>query len=1232
MVQESPNANRPADTGTRTYDTYIVEANDTVGHYAQNLYERNPEIRAQFPQGLWGANGFVMHLVRFNNNLPVSERPAGWQRITAANGKDCDGTPERSPHLTRGRTFVYPEVTNEILDPGKPCARIEEVPNEAPAPTPPGPAPVPTAPAPAPVTQLREQGPTEFIRQDAPSMDGTNWRPGTQIHALETLARSGLNPDFTREYYALKNIAARHAVVNQRDTGEVGGNVNGNGTGDHLNEGRTILGIGEDGESRRNDGEARRRGTTGRGGVVGAALTGPRARGFVTGHIAEIGADGTYVRAERMPIELAKGGNYAYQIAGVNIPLPIPGFVPVGGLWSSPQGQTVLPAETRRWGISQPSNAHAAVNEAGYHNVFRDQQAMLGGALETPDRIYAYTHGLNANQTFIGSMRAFDETTDPTQRQALAVQALVANRDMADNLLVRRVDAFRIPIEQEREGIRNYLQSQGVDLAAADAVVSTAPRLPLRDMNQEQLERQQDYRGLANSRYAGINPGQTNAAYAATERFAYPAMNRFDQALARGEAPVANEAQVLQATREAALAIISAPTAHEVFAANLESNPNLGIQVTNLLRDMPRNAQAYGFQNAREAQAFVRSISGNDGQVRAELERRGDTAALPLIGIDKPFSGANIGVVAPVVADAIRTSPTLFNELIDRATNTEYGVDRQGRTDGRRYGVGILRSFAAERVATNAPDGTTPAAYEALATALGGVGSPAEQTVFRGALLAASVGESGASNVSNPGVQRLDNLYTAAQYGHRAANGEQVGVVGGAYAEQHREALRNQGAGENLNVFNTGAFDGSGVYDAARSGDVRGVVTGLLRTADARESGSTGVAVGGLNAYPALARDAVLLTIINEPNALNSAIRDLRTLDRSASGDKYGELAAALEGTRTAASRYKESGNAADLEAATRRFGSFFANLEASQGHRHGELRQTAWNQFVAAVGNNPDASAWVADTAVRDEQLAAGVLRAMPGIIAASDNRRLGHDSSPRGDRNTPTTAAGADVYTSRYFQLSTDDQGRTRGTGLFSHRRGAIGVDTSAIVAALAGSGVVSAEPNAGGVSPAGQTPDDIARTLAGSGITSDVNIGSALNTNPVLYTGTRGEQTPVQILAALLEQRGTPLPAGVNSFQELASTSIQQGMVDVVTSPEGVSINVNTPGINTTLQTGGNLPTGVGIAAWWLTTLIRNENKGTPDPDTIDGQVPGCSPNCHPIPPVLPTNPPVQGPTRP
>lgn len=150
---------RPADTGTGKYDTYVVQSNDTISNYAENLWNRNPELQQQFPRGrngkipLWGPRGVVMWLVNFNNNLPENERPKGWQKITARNGELCDGTPERSPHLGRvGQVFVYPEVANEILDPQKPCPPAPPPPpaEEAEVPVIASPPPPPAAAEPAP--------------------------------------------------------------------------------------------------------------------------------------------------------------------------------------------------------------------------------------------------------------------------------------------------------------------------------------------------------------------------------------------------------------------------------------------------------------------------------------------------------------------------------------------------------------------------------------------------------------------------------------------------------------------------------------------------------------------------------------------------------------------------------------------------------------------------------------------------------------------------------------------------------------------------------------------------------------------------------------------------------------------------------------------------------------------------------------------------------------------------
>lgn len=158
------------DSGTTRIDTYVIQANDSVSHYALNLWRRNPALQEMFPEGkdgkvpLWGSRGMVKYLVDFNNKLSDSEKPQGWQYIKAANGKDCDGNPENSPKLREGRTFVYPEMVNEILNPGKPCAKITEVPVETPF----VPAPPPIAPAPE---YSAARTPAQFVPAMAGAVD-----------------------------------------------------------------------------------------------------------------------------------------------------------------------------------------------------------------------------------------------------------------------------------------------------------------------------------------------------------------------------------------------------------------------------------------------------------------------------------------------------------------------------------------------------------------------------------------------------------------------------------------------------------------------------------------------------------------------------------------------------------------------------------------------------------------------------------------------------------------------------------------------------------------------------------------------------------------------------------------------------------------------------------------------------------------------------------------------------
>lgn len=165
---EAPAAESPAaksDTDAR-YDTYVVQANDTVSHYMENLWKRNPELQAKFPREkdgdipLYGPKGMIRWAVNYHNGLSESERPVGWRKINIGAGKTCDGTNERSAHFDRvGMVFVYPEQVNEILNPGKPCAIITAQPTGKVAPPPPE-AVVAEEP-PAALRQVRREVPVQ---------------------------------------------------------------------------------------------------------------------------------------------------------------------------------------------------------------------------------------------------------------------------------------------------------------------------------------------------------------------------------------------------------------------------------------------------------------------------------------------------------------------------------------------------------------------------------------------------------------------------------------------------------------------------------------------------------------------------------------------------------------------------------------------------------------------------------------------------------------------------------------------------------------------------------------------------------------------------------------------------------------------------------------------------------------------------------------------------------------
>ena len=1065
------------------------------------------------------------------------------------------------------------------------------------------PAPAPVAAAPDRVVKV--ENPTEYARQSTPS-DGKTWPVGSERWALELYARSGVNPEFTKKYYALTGVAARQPVIGAGDSGQTYG---------FEKEGPNVLG--ENPESAKDDNTAQKgRYSTGGDGLVQEMINGPRQRGNVNGEIEKILPDGTMVRRDHMNIQFAHGGNPAFTL-GITIPVPFLSEVPVGALATAPNSQVVLPAETKRWGITQAVHVMSRLNEAGYDGIFRDEQSKITNPLETPDRIVAAMFRENASKEFVTAMRDVDKQTDPAQKEAAAERALVAWRDYSDNKLIRRVDSMKEPLEQGRQGILRHFHELGMDenaIARIQDQAAKAPRLDVKDMPQELLEQQQDYKALKDDRYKGIAPGTTNAAYAAGKAYAYGNPNLFEQEMSLGRFNDLSEPDMIMKARGAMGVIFSSPESVRQVGKDLQvagpDHRGLRQQAGMLLEKMRKSPENFIPKDSKDREADIQKVRDLTDQLLAgdknatkQVDRDGGTTPLPFIGADGPYKMTDPEVLR-VVGASIERNPELGARLFDWGSDPTRGVDSKGRSDGRRFTIGVLREYGAEMLPDNGKEGDAPPAYSRLAAT---IKDPQDKATLHDAVLdAVAYGETGQRGLKTKGVQRLDNQYDAAE---RARRGQVI--VNDKNLDSTVADLKKDATGDAVTVFNTGAFDATVVADAARKGDMQTAFNEMFLSPEARAAGSDQVLIKGLKSHPAWGRDAILLTILREPNSLNDGINELHNLQKSDAG-RYGELAHMLERTRDAAEKFRETGDTKYRDRAVQSYGAYFSDMAAHDGDRQGRQRMNAWEGFLDAVGSSKNATPWVLDTVSHDAALRDSALAGVPDAIAATDGTQHTPNAGIPGQRVASTD--GDAVYSSRFFALPTDKEGKVHARHFFGLLRNDVKVNSDVLDSSLAGA-TVPPSPQSPQVQatlplPAGVDPAtaNAAKAAAGPLVGGVSNADKAFNTGMVIVP-TAGK-SPADSLAAYMQSTGIPLPEGVKSYAELAQASLAAGMVKV--SPDGASL-VATPkseALESTLAEGASLSAAAGIAKWWLLLALEHDGKGnTPENKPITHeQVPG------------------------
>lgn len=1035
---------------------------DTVDMIAEAWIKKNPNVK-ELP---------ALTVVDSKGTHEFAAVPLGKNKLNAVrlwiqranalprvDGKYCDATHFDNPRIFPGQELALPPGSND-LSPRQiylKCTTCEVKTNQQEIDVHGGPtvAVTPKSPPPPPevppvVVPPKEWTPHEYFRQSSQATDGPIYRPGSMDHALLTLARSGLDETFSKGYFAIRNVTPRMSVKGEKGSGQ------GIGEDSYLIEGDAPFG---NRRSRRdNDYAIRNSHTTGGESWGQRFMTGPRGRVYFPAD-AEVITQGEelggYSRYDGQRVEKAHGGHIRMPLFNkVSIRWHNNLGLPYGRSKDIPARQEVLEAETRRWGLSQVDAVLPNVNFIGGDNKFVDVQARISGPFESPDRVYAYMHLLNAQEAFCASMRRMDECDSPADKQRCAETALQAYRDFQENMLVSRADVMRIPMEESGKAIRNYMTSQGVDVAAIDTKLPSLPHLSVVDMPQEQLEQQQDYHKKQDTRYRDIKPGETNVAYSASEEYAYVNQNYFEQECAKGHAVEAHsEREVSDQTRQAFELILKKKESVRSVTNFIATNRNMQIEFGQLLHDMYNHPDNYGLNSQEEASQLIDQLIGDNEAAREQITNQGKThggalgifGTRKLAGYDDPRHMTNPKVLGQAIGANINTNTAVVAEILDRATNTEFGRNNQGGTDGRRFGRAMLHAYGADH--SNFEEGELPNGYKNLAATL----DPSDEPIVRKAVLDVSVAvEKGAAGRSENAVQKLDNTFADEQ--HKAQQGD---------VDLNRTFERTMGG------------------------------------ADAHREGLDQIAVKGVVDHQMLVREAIVATGLRHPQffkELASEVKEMKgtTLNTGIFFNHYGFISRKLRKAGKAADKYEETGNEHQFEKAIRKTVRIFEKLDtkAAQGKDKGAVIGNGMEVVVDMIGNNPELSRMFIETVGNNEELRNAFLKSVwsEGIMKTDGTRPTNHGRrSPEKGRTYP------DPNDDHYYDPQFLHDRQTGG------RRKKYDVDRGVLHNIVDQDNVLSD----GKLDPAQQA----AATMLGiKGATAN----NILGTNPVVYTGTEGQSS--------------------------------------------------------------------------------------------------------------------------
>ena len=972
-------------------------------------------------------------------------------------GVECDGKfPfDPSPVIFTGQALPLPPGTGEIAPAQawvrcKTCevnSQFKDVDTKGAAAAPIEPVTTTYIPTPD------DYKPRASVRQNTPSTNGSEYVIGTMDYTGMLGARSGVfskkdekgrYTGFTENYNTIDHNAARERAILASQTG-----LNSDSKtmeGDHF--------IGDNGHKTGSPDKNVKKDNYGTGdhGVVG--FIGGATERIYTPNELSGATDYGYDRADHLVVRTARGGkNIAlFRAFGVTVPLgPMSAFglfdIPYGAAVTNPSHQTPIYGAPDEHGIIL---GHAIGDKAGfdgYNNLWKAQQSQGGNFMLSVDRFGDPIKLESAGRWSEFALKKLDEAQTPEQKTEAATIYLTALRDIKQNTIIKdngALNASGIPQMEDaavtllkRKGFDDATITQlktdiGVDADKPDFV--KYPELKITLVPAEEFKQQQAHGN--HSRYntewqhvgTDVNSPTGSPGDPTSDKFnawSRKDTNYFEVKLASAEYSDPKQKEAIADQRAGIESIIfqkdqegnvvkddkgqplknvaSTKAAleftikHHPVDAHIPTSQATWMDAT--LHDMIVHPENYGFKDRHEAVEWEAGFLGADHkQAVRDTKKKGSSSAIPFLRDWELPVGHPVAVI-DAIAEQYKKDPEgtadKFNNLLDRVSNTQLGLDDKNRTDGRRFGVGFVRSFATEHVEVGDYN-KKPEGYTNVEGTLNG-NQKAIDALDKAVTTATLFGEE-VGRVSVQGKNSLDNTYARLMNRH-AGQQEMFDVlfVNGDPKAKHQTT--------------------PGLTDDEATAQNAAIEKGLVGL-------RSQAAVSGLYSHPALAEQTLLAAVLKHPDLLNSLPDKLKATHNEDLLAYLGKLNGTIQDVIKLNSEGKQ-------DEAVKEWGAFFTQMEANGDIRKGGIRERSVRGLVLALGSDPVTAGQVMDTIKDYPVLLNATLKAIPDIIPAIDDANF--NPALKHGRHEPTIIGVRDdkIFNDKdgakmpFYDLPVDDHG---------------------------------------------------------------------------------------------------------------------------------------------------------------------------------------------------------------